>query len=364
MKLPTIALISVGICLLFLFSIVPSASVNAYSSATSTWKGSVAVGPQPLYAAYDPVNKLVYVTDSGSDRLSLITSGSSPTVLSETPVVGSAPWGVTFTGSACGNEVAVANSGSGSVSFVSSSKPYNVVATVSVPSVTSSPTSVPYGVAYAVGYVYVADGAGQIDIINCSTNTLADVVGPLTPLSSLVSAYYDSMHKIVYFGDDGASVIWYYDLSGKEPSCAPPNPCAIQVNEGNIFDEPGTFTLDRANGLVYVTDSLANSVRAIALYKHQPYLEAVQYGAYNSTELYQPVGIVFNPHNNEVYVANNGGPYEVTEVCVAMHSSSCPSGGYNEYTNGAAEGFGIVNDPANGYLYVTNENSGSVSFLS
>jgi YVTN family beta-propeller protein len=354
MKLHIIGLLSAGICLLFLLALVPSAAVNAYS-ASSTWNGRVAVGAHPLDAAYDPVNKLVYVTDSGGDRLSLITSGSTPKVLSTMPKVGYEPWGITFTGSACSNVVAVANSGSSSVSLVSSASPYKTVATIHIPSVTSSAKSIPYGIAYAMGSIYVADGAGQIDIINCATHKLS-VVGPLTYYSSLTSAYYDSMHKIVYFGDDGASVIWYYDLSGKEQSCAPPIPCYVATNKGNILDEPGYFTLDTANGLVYVTDSLANSVRAIGLAKHVPYLGAAQFGAYNSAEMYQPVGIAYNPINHWLYVANNGGKYEITSIA--------KNGSFSQYKNCNAIGFGVVYDPANGYMYVTNKNSGSVSFLS
>lgn len=366
MKLKHLAILSAGVCFLFLLSIVPTASVNAYSAtASSGYHGSVAVGSDPVTATYNWNDGYVWVADKNSNHLSVITSGSNPTVLSYTPVTGNAPWGITATGSTCNNEVAVSNSGSGSVSLISSKSPFNTITTISIPSVMSNyKTSVPYGITYASGYLYVADGVGQIDVINCHTNTLVGSVG-LTPFSTLVGAYYDWQHKIVYFSDPGYGAIWYFDLSGNEPSCAVPSPCIVS-EAGDYVAAPAYFTLDKANGMVYLSDSTDNTIRSIAVVDKVPQVTATGYGNFSSHELYAPTGIAYDPDNGMVLAANSGGKYEVTAICVATTSSFCKSagiGGFQEYSEGTAHGFGMTYDWSNGYVYVTNHNDATVSFV-
>lgn len=366
MKIQTSTMVT-GVCLLFLASLLPVASVAAAtaSSGQLTLKGTVAVGTSPTVAAYNPVNGLVYVTDSGSNKVSLLTSGSSPWVVA-TLSTGKAPYGVTPTGPACGNVVAVSNSGSGSVSFYNSASPYKLVATVNIPSVVStSSVSVPRGMTYVSGYIYVADGAGQIDIINCSTRTLLGSVA-LTPISSLVSAFYDSHYQIIYFADQGYGGVEYFDLSGREPSCAVPTPCLIGNVEGNYTDAPAFFA-GLSNGTVFYTDSTANVIREISVVSGTPVIDAQQFGNFYSHEFFAPTGITFDPQNQELVVANTGGHYEITALCINKVSSFCKSvgvGGYQQLVDDSAHGFGITFDPMNGYIYVTNHNTASVSYLS
>ncbi len=367
-----LAILSASFGFIFLLALVPTLSVGAYSSSmtssnVSGIQGTVSVGKTPIWTAFDPVNGLMYVTDKGSAQASLI--GSFPWQSTINASTQKGPMGATFTGSACGNVVAVANSRSSSVTLLSSAPPFNTVATIKIPSVNPLyAKSIPYAVAYASPYLFVADGVGQIDIIQCATHTLLGSV-PLAPWSSLVAAFYDPVHNIVYFADDGASVIWYFDMSGNEPSCEVPSPCLISNVQGNIVDEPAFFTLDTRTGGVYFTDSLANTVREIIFNTttDSPEVVAQQYGAFNTAEFHAPLGIAFNPINGELYVANSLGKYEVTVLCVTgSNSYSCSqmgNGGYQQFTNNGAHGFGITFDPYNGLMYVVNSNKASVSFL-
>jgi YVTN family beta-propeller protein len=368
MKLRIITVVTGVLCFLFLLSLVPAASVAAYSSTSAAVgiSGTVSVGRVPVGAAFNPSNGLVFVADSGSNQLSVINSASSPKVVANVSTMGTTPWGATATGASCKNEIAVANSGSGTVSLINSAKPYGVVATVHIPSaVPTSSVSVPRGIAYASGNLYVADGAGQIDVINCSDHKLVEAVG-LTPFSQLVSAFYDAKDKIVYFSDEGYGGVWYFDLSGKEPACLPPNPCLISTVGGNYTDAPAFFAQDNS-GLVYYTDTTVNSIREIAIVNNTPVIESQQFGNYYSHEFNAPIGIAFDPQSRELIVSNSAGKNEITVLCISTYSAFCKGagvGGFKQISNGADHGFGIVYDPTNGYLYVTNQNNASVSFLS
>jgi DNA-binding beta-propeller fold protein YncE len=365
MKIQTSTMVT-GVCLLFLASLLPVASVAAATATgTPTLQGTVAVGSSPAVAAFNPVNGLVYVTDAASNEVSLLTSGSTPKLVA-TLSTGSSPYGVTPTGPECDNVVAVSNSGSGSVSFYNSASPYKLVATVNIPSVVStSSVSVPRGMAYVSGYIYVADGAGQIDIINCLSRVYYGSVA-LTSVSSLVSAFYDARHQIIYFADQGDSAIEYFDQSGNEPSCQVPTPCMIQNVEGNLTDAPAFFA-ENNNGTVFFTDSTANVIREISIVNGTPVIDAQQFGNFYSHEFSAPIGITFDPQNQELLVANSAGHYEITALCINKFSSFCKSagvGGYQQLVDDSSHGFGVIFDPMNGYVYVTNHNSASVSYLS
>jgi len=365
MKNKTLNFGTAALCFLFVLSLIPIASFAA-SGPGVTVKGTISVASTPTWDAYNPANKLMYVVDSGGNELSIINSVSSPKVVA-TLRTGSSPWGATPTGSSCGKDVAVANSGGGSVSLYKSTSPYALVTTIKIPSVNPLyKTSVPREIAYAAGVLYVADGAGQIDVINCATRILEGSV-LLTAFSSLNGAFYDSVHKIVYFADEGASSVWYFDLSGNEPSCEVPNVCLITSIGGNFTDSPAFFAEDTA-GNVYFTDSVANSIRVINLVDDVPTINATQYGNfYNTHEFDAPVGIAFNPVTQEILVANTAGSREFTVLCVNTVSAFCASagvGGFHLVSNGSLQGYGLAYDPANHYVYATNENSGSVSYLS
>lgn len=352
-----------AICFMFVVSLIPAASFAASSSFSI--KGTVSAGSDPIWSVYDSSNGLVIVTDSASNELTLLSSGSTPAVVSTIPTA-SGPWGAAPTGAACNNDIAVANSGSGSISLFSASAPHKLVATITIPSVVpTSKVSVPRDIAYASGNLYVADGAGQIDIISCSTHKLLESVA-LTPFSSLAGAFYDSKHRIVYFGDQGASSIEYFDLTGNEPGCLPPTPCFITSVGGNLTDSPSFFAEDN-NGIVYFTDSVANTIREISIVNDTPVIDATQFGNFYSHEFNAPTGITYDSQTRELLVANTAGSHEITVLCINNYSVFCKSagvGGFEQISNGGNRGFGIVYDPMNGYIYVTNQNSASVSYLS
>lgn len=92
-------------------------SVSVIATATDTVVQTIAVGPSPNFAKYDPKLKRVYVTNSGGNTVSVIdASGATPFPAPVTVTVGSAPMSVTAL--ADGTRAYVANSGSGTVSVI------------------------------------------------------------------------------------------------------------------------------------------------------------------------------------------------------------------------------------------------------
>jgi YVTN family beta-propeller protein len=76
---------------------------------------SAAVGHFPVGVAYDTSNANVYVTNSGSDRVSVISAFNN-SVYSTIPV-GSAPWGIAY--DPTNAQIWVANAGSDNISVIS-----------------------------------------------------------------------------------------------------------------------------------------------------------------------------------------------------------------------------------------------------
>jgi YVTN family beta-propeller protein len=194
---------------------------------------TVGVGAGPDGVAYDGGNGYVYVANSGSDTVSLI----SGTTVVATVGVGSAPEGVAYDD---GNGyVYVVNSGSDTVSVISGT---TVVATVSV-------GSAPRGVAYdgGNGYVYVANfGPSTVSVISGTT-----VVATVSVGSGPDGVAYDGGNGYVYVTDHSASTVSV--ISG-----------TTVVATVSVGSEPFGVGYDGGNGDVYVPNYGTSNVSVLA----------------------------------------------------------------------------------------------------
>lgn len=142
-----------------------SDNISIYSGAG--FLGSVAVGHDPLGIAFDPRDREMFVANSGSDNVSVISTVSRSVVA--TISVGHAPVGVVY--DPASHEVFVADSGSYQVSVLSAAS-NSVVATV--------PAGIdPYGVALdnLTDTIYVTNqGSSNISVLAASTNTIVGTI--------------------------------------------------------------------------------------------------------------------------------------------------------------------------------------------
>ena len=145
--------------------------------------------------AYDPSNGYVYVTNQGSNSVSVI-NGTTNSVI-KTVSVGSGPQGVAYDPS--NGYVYVTNLGSNSVSVINGAN-NSVIKTVSV-------GSYPAGVAFdsSNGYVYVAIcGSNSVSVINGTTNS---VIKTISVGSEPDAVAYDPSNDYVYVANYGSGTI-------------------------------------------------------------------------------------------------------------------------------------------------------------
>jgi YVTN family beta-propeller protein len=161
----------------------------------------IAVGHFPVGVAYDAANAAVYITNSGSNTVSVVSAFNNSYV--STIPVGNEPWGVTY--DPANGEVWVANAGSDNVSVIDGYT-NKVVGTVAVPA-----NSTPQGIAYdgATGFIYVTEaGLDQVALINASSQNFT---GTLPAGDYGGSAVYDSDDHLVYVANELSNNVTVYD---------------------------------------------------------------------------------------------------------------------------------------------------------
>src|SRR5438132_503978 len=313
---------------------------------------TVSVGNYPVGAAYNSGNSYVYVANSVSNSVSLI---SGTTVVATIPVGGN-PRGVAYDG---GNGyIYVANCDLNAVNVIDG---IAVVATVPV-------GTCPYAVAYDSlnGYVYVTNYAdfirGNVTVISGTTVVAWIPVGEYPD-----AVAYDSGNGCVYvarYYSDTVSVIcaaaqlslvtftetglpsgtsWSVILgslsnSSTSPTITFPEPDGLgsyavsRSSTSAAYYDPspssGRITVNRAplNVTISFTAITAGGI----------VLATIPVGGY-------PTGVAYDSGNGYVYVANGASNISVVDGTTLV--AAIPVGGYP--TDGAS-------DSGNGYIYVTS----------
>lgn len=168
-----------------------SHNVTVISAATDRPIGSVRVGKDPYGVAYDWRSSDVFVADGGSDNVTVI-SGATLKVVA-TVAVGQHPLGIAADPQ--DGEVFVANHGSRNVTVLSDSTD-KVLATVGV-------GKGPYGVGLDTSsdLVFVADeGSNNVSVLDGATNTLRASIPVVGPFMDLQGVAYDSANQTVWVG--------------------------------------------------------------------------------------------------------------------------------------------------------------------
>ncbi|MCI4332663.1 MAG: YncE family protein [Thermoplasmata archaeon] len=169
-----------------------SDNVSVVSDTSQLPESSIGVGNQPMGIAFDSTSGEIYVANEGSNSVAVISDATLKVVANV--YVGFSPIGVAFD-SATG-DVFVANFGSYSVSVISGAT-HTVVATV--------PTGVgPYGVAVdnATDNIYVTNqGSDNVTVIQGSTDSVLTTIPVVTSAPTLLQGIaYDSRTDQLWVG--------------------------------------------------------------------------------------------------------------------------------------------------------------------
>ena len=310
-----------------------SNSCLVYSSYNAQGSSSEAINSYPDFLIYDNANKYVYVADFYSDQVSILNG----TNLVANINVSTFPDYLAYDAY---SKYVYEVSSYGNITIINNTK---VVGSINL-DYYSSPTGIVYDPQDHL--IYLADwGNDTIDIIN-GTNVIKTLYSGQSP----DGIAYDPKNGLVYVSDG---------LSGEVT--------AIRNESiyGNVTSA-GTYSLgnigvDNATGYIYLVKEYGNS----GIYGSYNYSLNVINGtqeigtiALNSQE--QPVAFSFDPGNGDMYfvVENSNSSNEL----LAVNGTSV----INTITSNNNTGYGrtsesIAYDPGNGYLYVVNFYSNSVS---
>ena len=300
------------------------------AAGAQTVIATVSVGMTPLRVAVNPSTNRVYVTDNGSNVLSVI-DGNSDAVIATTPV-GAKPVGVAANQST--NRIYVANQGNSSVSVIDGTS-NAVIATIGVG---TNPTEI--AVNPNTNRVYVGNGlSNSVSVIDGGSNA---VVATIPFASSPAGIAVNSTTNRVYVITTGAAGKLSVLDGGTNNVIAT---IASGSNSSGVAVNPATnrvYVTNTMNGTVAVIDGNTNAV-----------ITNVSTGSV-------PVGtfgVAVNPTINHVYATNlQAGAAHAVVIDGASNTvtATLPMGGGAE---------GVAANSATNRVYVTNDRGNSVSVI-
>jgi YVTN family beta-propeller protein len=379
-------------------------SVMAIDPATETQIANITVGYGPLGIAFDPHNQDLYVANSRSASVSVLDSANTVTT---TDFLQNYPSSAAY--DSVNKILYVTNEGSYAAALYKDSLADNIFAINTtdnsiVPIYTG--LVLPTGIVYDShnGYLYISSNAFNIiSVFNPSTNSLvANVTIPFSEIGDLV---YDSQDHTILVASQG-------DCNPRTGSCSG-TITAIDDNSNTVIASvnAGAYPLglayDPTYDEIFITHYglLQNSLNDFVTVIQEPANSLVA----NITVGERPTGVLYDPANGDIYVADSGSsqvsvisdktnsviatiPVQISRVespegfiydpvndeilatnqfppdfnPLASNLVSVIDGASNNLLGDFTLGYNPtdgVYDPANGYLYVTNYFSGTVSLV-
>ncbi len=295
--------------------------VDVISGTTLT--KNVSVGTNPLNAAYDATTNEIYVANSGSSNVSVI-SGSSNT-LTTTVKVGSSPGFVGY--SPANGDLYVPNPGSGNVTVISGAT-NKVVANVTVG---SSPRNATYDPANEEVYVTNA-GSNSVSVLGTTNQVIATISVGAEPLFGV----YDTANADLYVDNDNGATLSMID--GATNSVV----ATIPTGPG-----PWAPVYDPGNSGVYVANTGASTMTEIST--------GTPLVAVSPSVQKTPTFPAYDARNGYLYVPNNGsGTVSVVNPVTNKVLTNITVG---------SNPWSVTYDSSNGYIYVMNSGSNTVTVL-
>ncbi|WP_438309488.1 IPT/TIG domain-containing protein [Streptomyces sp. HUAS TT3] len=286
--------------------------------------GTIPVGPAPHSAAMRPDGLRAYVTNSGSNTLSVIDTAAD--VVATTIAVGAGPWAAAVTPD--GRYLYVTMPGSGTVAVVSTATDTLVT--------TISGLNAPRGLAVTPDgtHLYVANsGANTVSVIGTATNTVTGTI-PVGNGPQAVTVRPDGLRAYVS-NSTGATVSVINTLSNT----------VVTTLAG--FNAPLGIAATPDGTRVYVANSGARTVSVISTATHTV--------TDTITVASNPSYLTASPDGTLLYASMTG----AGSLTVINPSSNSIS----ETIPGFADPHQVATTPDSGYLYVAEHGDNTVSVL-
>jgi DNA-binding beta-propeller fold protein YncE len=187
-----------------------------------------------------------------------------------------------------------------------------------------------------------------------SAGALTQVSGKVTGLASPFGIAVNSAGTLVYVADHGAGLVYSYSVG----SSGALTKTGSVSNLGLPGGTPGFIAIDPAGTFIYVTDLNAG---VLSIIQTNPFAAAPTVPSNTTGNM--PIGIAYSTigANKFIFTANQGNSSLWSFLTTAPGNVSQPvefgTGNVNAPT-------GLVVDPQNAFLYVTNQNAGTVSQFS
>jgi len=285
---------------------------------------SINVGTNPTGVAYDAGTGQIFVSNYGSNYVSVISDSTGAVVA--TVGVGTQPYAVAYDGST--GEVYVTNAGSNNVSVISDATD-TVVATVNV-------GATPFGAAYdaGTGEIFVANsGSNNVSVISDSTHL---VVAAIPVGGNPVYCAYDGRRGEVFVTNQGTNNVSVLSDTS--------HTTLASIGVGN---NPYGVAYDAGQSEVFVTNFGSNNVSVIS--------DASNTVATSVVVGMNPYAVGYDPTRGAAFVAD----YSANDVSVINDATLL-------VTSTVAVGNGpyaVASDTGTGAVYVANLNSNNVSVL-
>ncbi len=304
-------------------SILASAVVVLVIVGGVTWQGNPSdrssYRPSPLTARARPAE----VSQRAPASIPSAQPATQPLVV--TIPAGLKPTGVTYD-SDNGN-VYVANQDSGNISVI------NGTSNKVMDSISVGPC--PYGEAFdaATGDVYIANTGGgcssdNITVIDAANNSVA---GSITVGANPVDLAYDSANGYIYVVQPNSNSLTVIDGSTDE------------VVGSVAVQNPYDVAFDSANGYLYVTNETSGGYVTVIDGSNDEFVASIPVGG-------TPVGVAVDSSNGCIYVTNDVS--EDNGYVDVVNGSSGSVVGHTDPSQPAVDTLNIAFDSADGYVYV------------
>jgi len=316
-----------------------SNDISVINGATNVVIASINVGSEsePAGVAYDPSNGYIYVANWHLDNVSVINGATNKVIANIS--VGFFPSGVAF--DSANGYIYVTGQWPNSVSVINGAT-NKVIANISVGSSSLGVTS-PLGVAFdsANGYIYVTNsGSNNVSVINGATN---EVIANINVGSSPLGVAFDSANGYIYVTNEGSENVSV--INGAT------NKVIASISVGLL---PSGVAFDSANGYIYVTNQYSISVSVINGATNKV-IANISVGS-SPLGVTSTLGVAFDSANGYIYVTNSG-----------SNNVSVINGATNEVIASIDLAnpipTGVAFDSSNGYVYMTNDGSNDVSVI-
>lgn len=300
-------------------------------STTITAKKDLVSGSTSLTVSTEAQRRNVYVTNSGSNTVSVIDA-SSNTVLSNI-AVGTQPTGIALDTSA--GRAYIVNTGDGSVSVIDTST--NTVIGFPV-KVGNSPEGV--AVHPVLKKAYVTNNIDNtVSVISVEKNSVIKTI-QLGPGSRPRGVAVDALRSRAYVTNSGSETLTVIDTGSDTVVGAP-------VPVGGI---PIGVTVDSASGRVYTANNSSGTVSVIDAATDSPtVIKSITLGPVG------PWGVSVYPAAGRLYVTNNGsGTVSVIDTVLLQLTGTIVS---------YAGPKGIALDTTSGFAYAANSGSNTLSVI-